>query len=113
MKEAIAANTSCYVLHPEHGDTIIAEGRIGGSWKSPSGRYGSLCAEGEHMVQLHRIVVSNLPLLFVKQRQPFTLMGHALVKPKGSNVYVRWLSKLLWQKNLKLPHAKTPRISQS
>ena len=91
----IAANALCYILHPDHGNTIVAEGRTGGSWKSPSQKYGSLCSEGEQMVQIHKILKQNLPLPIIEDRVPFTTMDQALVKPSGSSVYVKWKSRLL------------------
>ena len=95
---ALVANCLCYVLHPDKGDTIVAEGRTGGSWKSPKQKFGNLCCDGEQMVQLHKIMSPNLPLIFIEDRQPFTLMEHALVKPSGSSVYVKWHSRLLVKK---------------
>ena len=94
----LAANCFCYVQHPEKGDTIVAEGRTGGSWKSHSAKFGKFCSEGEQMVQIHKILVPNLPLIFVEDRQPFTLLEHALVKPSGSSVYIKWHSRLLRKK---------------
>ena len=95
---AIAANCLCFILHPEFGNTIVAEGRSGGSWKSPSSKFGHLCSEGQQMVQVHKILVPNIPLIFVESRQHFTLLDHAVVKPSGSSVYVKWISKLLTKK---------------
>lgn len=94
----IAANHPCYILHPGHGNCIVAEGRTGGSWKSPSQKLGSLCKEGEQMVQIHKVNKPNLPLPILEERQPFTVLEHALVKPAGSSVYVKWPSKFLWKK---------------
>ena len=99
LSGAIAVNSLCYILHPDHGSTVVAEGRAGGSWKAPKSQFGSLCGVGEQMVQVHKILKPNLPLPFVEDRQPFTLLDHALVKPSGSSVYVKWLSKLLWKKS--------------
>ncbi|KAG0596445.1 hypothetical protein M758_UG254900 [Ceratodon purpureus] len=104
-KGAIAVNCLCYVLHPDHADIIVAEGRAGGSWKSPSSKFGSMCAEGEQMVQIHKIIKPNVPLIFIEERQPFTLLEHAVVKPAGSSVYVKWHSKLLRKK----PTTKPPK----
>ena len=87
--DAIAANKLCFILHPECGDTVIAEGKTGGSWKSPSQIFGNLCKEEEQMVQMHKIIRPNLPLLFLEDRQPFTLLDHALVKSSRSSVYVK------------------------
>ncbi|KAG0574017.1 hypothetical protein KC19_VG228300 [Ceratodon purpureus] len=101
--DALAANCQCYILHPDKGDKIVAEGRIGGCWKSPSQKFGNLCSEGHQMVQIHRILVPNLPLIFVEERQPFTMLEHALVKPSGSSVYVKWHSRLLHKKNKRVP----------
>ena len=92
---AVAANAQCFVLHPDHGDMIVAEGRTGGSWKSPKQKFGSLCAEGEQMDQIHKVIKSNLPLPFIEDRNPFTTLDQALVKPSGSSVYVKWHSRLL------------------
>ena len=95
---ALAANCLCFVSHPDTGTTIVAKGRTGGSWKSPSQRYGNLCGEGEQMVQLHKINVPNLRLVFIEDRQPFTVMEHALGKSSGSSVYVKWQSRMLIKK---------------
>ena len=32
--EAIACTRACWILHPDAGDDIVAEGRAGGSWKA-------------------------------------------------------------------------------
>ncbi|KAG0554595.1 hypothetical protein KC19_12G103400 [Ceratodon purpureus] len=95
---ALAANSLCYILHPDHGNTVVGEGRTGGSWKCRSGKYGSLCSEGEQMLQIHKLIKTGLPLVFVEGRQPFTTMDQALVKPSGSSVYVKWLTRLLWSR---------------
>ena len=96
----VAVNKLCFILHPEHGNSIVAEGRTGGSWKSHSGKYGSLCSEGEQMVQIHRINKVGVPLIFIEERQPFSILEHAIVKPTGSSVYVIWLTKLLIKKKI-------------
>lgn len=100
-RDAIAANSFCYILHPDRGDTIVAEGRTGGSWKSPNHKFGSLCAEGEQMVQIHKIIIP------IDDRQPFTLLDHALVKPLGSSVYIKWHSRLIHRKNKPSPPKKS------
>ena len=95
---ALAANKPCFILHPDHGDTVVAEGKTGGSWKSPSQKLGALCLEGQQMVQVHKIIKTGLPLIFSEQRHPFTTLDQALVKPSGSGVYVKWYSRLLHKK---------------
>ena len=97
-RDAIAANLLCFILHLDYGSTITAEGRAGGSWKSPSAKLGSLCSEGQQMVQIHKLNKPNIRLPFIEERQPFTLLDHALVKPTGSSVYVKWPTNLLWKK---------------
>ncbi|KAG0574226.1 hypothetical protein KC19_VG245500 [Ceratodon purpureus] len=101
---ALAANSLCYILHPTCGKTIVAEGRARGSWKCPSGKYGVLCAEGQQMVQVHKIIVPNLPLMHIEERHNLKTLDQALVKPLGSNVYVKWDTRLLWRRN-KIPRA--------
>ncbi|KAG0574626.1 hypothetical protein KC19_VG277600 [Ceratodon purpureus] len=96
---ALAANTLCFILHPDSGNAIVAEGWTGGSWKSPKQKFGHLCAAGEQMVQVHKILRPGLPLPFLEERQLFSVLEHALVKPSGSSVYVKWLSNLLVKKN--------------
>ncbi|KAG0595081.1 hypothetical protein M758_UG137600 [Ceratodon purpureus] len=88
----------CFILHLDKGDTVVAEGRTSGSWKCKSQKLGHLCKDGEKMVQIHKVIVPNLPLIFIEERQPFTLMDHALVKPCRSSVYVKWHSRLLISK---------------
>ncbi|KAG0594975.1 hypothetical protein M758_UG127900 [Ceratodon purpureus] len=100
-KDPLLANSMCYILHPDKRDTIVAEGRTGGSWKCTSGKFGSLCKDGEQMVQIHKLIVVNLPLIFIEDRQPFTLLDHALVKPSKSSVYVKWQSQLLCKRKKK------------
>ena len=98
LNDAIAVNSLCYILHPDHGETIVAEGKTGGSWKSPSTKFGKLCLEGQQMVQVHKIIKTGLPLIFSESRHPFTTLDEVLVKPAGSGVYVKWYSKLLIRK---------------
>ncbi|KAG0573636.1 hypothetical protein KC19_VG195700 [Ceratodon purpureus] len=95
---AITANSPCYILHPDHGNCIVVKGRTGGSWKSPSQKLGSLCKEGEQMVQIHKVNKPNLRLPILEERQPFTDLKHALIKPAGFSVYVKWPTKFLWKK---------------
>lgn len=106
---ALAANIACYVLHPDCGSMIVAEGRSGGSWKSPKQKFGSFCSEGEQMVQIHKINKPGLPLPFIEDRQPFTILDHALVKSSGSSIYVKWPSNMLVKKN-KPPVASKARL---
>ncbi|KAG0595232.1 hypothetical protein M758_UG151600 [Ceratodon purpureus] len=96
--DAIAANHLCFILHPDHGDTVVAEGKTGGSWKLPSQRVGNLCLEGQQMVQVHKIIKPGLPLIFSEERHPFKMLDEVLVKPSGSTVYVKWYSRLLIKK---------------
>ena len=96
--DPLAANNLCYVLHPDQGSTVVAEGRTGGSWKCRSGKFGKLCSEGQQMVRIHKVLVPNLPLIFIEDRQPFSLLDHALVKASGSNVYIKWQTRLLLKK---------------
>ena len=95
---ALAANSLCYILHPDHGNTVIGEGQTGGSWKCRSGKFGNLCSEGEQMLQIHKVIKTGLPLIFHEQRQPFTTMDQAIVKPSGSSIYVKWQTRLLWSR---------------
>ncbi|KAG0572668.1 hypothetical protein KC19_VG115400 [Ceratodon purpureus] len=101
---ALAANSLCYILHLTCGKTIVAEGRAGGSWKCPSGKYETFCTEGQQMVHVHKIFVPNLPLLHVEDRHHLRTLDEALVKPSGSSVYVKWDTRLLWKRN-KIPRA--------
>ncbi|KAG0573626.1 hypothetical protein KC19_VG194700 [Ceratodon purpureus] len=94
----IAANKQVYILHPDFADIIVAEGRSGGSWKSQSAKFGKMCEEGQQIVQIHKIIKPNVPLIFIEERQPFMVLEHALVKPHGSSVYMKWLSNLLQAK---------------
>ncbi|KAG0573848.1 hypothetical protein KC19_VG214800 [Ceratodon purpureus] len=95
----IAANAPCYILRPNYGDTVVAEDRTGGSWKSPSAKFVSLCNEEHLMVQVHRVIIPYLPLLCVEERQPFKTLDEALVKPFGSSIYMKCDSRLMWKKS--------------
>ncbi|KAG0572853.1 hypothetical protein KC19_VG130200 [Ceratodon purpureus] len=106
LNHAIAANSLCFILHPQCGDRVVAEGKIGGSWKSPSCKSRKLCVEGQQMIQVHNVFVPNLPLIYVEERQPFTTLDHALVKSNGSSVYVKWDCKLLHKKKKNSPHSQ-------
>ena len=104
--DAIAANHLCYIGHPDHGNSVVAEGRTGGSWKSPKQKFGSLCTEGEQMVQIHKIIIPGVQLIFNEDRHPFKTLEEALVKPSGSSVYVKWQTRLLWKKKKITPTSK-------
>ncbi|KAG0596869.1 hypothetical protein M758_UG290800 [Ceratodon purpureus] len=96
--EAIAVNKLCYLSHPNGGDNVVAEGKTGGSWKARAQKFGHLCNNGEKMVQIHRVLIPNLPLLHIESRQPFRTIDDALVKPTGSNVFVKWDTRYLHKK---------------
>ena len=100
--EAIACNRPCWILHPNAGDEIIEEGRAGGSWKSSTQKFGHLCAYGEQMVQIHKVFSCDHPLLYCEERNPdFKSVKDAVVKPKYSNVNIKWDSRFLIAKPLK------------
>ena len=103
----LAGNCLCFILHPDHHDIVVAEGRTGGSWKSPSGKFGKFCSEGEQIVQSHKIYKTELCLIFTEDRHKFTTIDQALVKPVGSKVYVKWLTQLLH------PNKKTATLTKS
>ena len=95
---AIAVNSLVFILHPDHGDTIVAEGKAGGSWKSPGSKFGKLCLEGQQMVQVHKVLKTGLPLIFSEERHPLKMLDEAAVKSSGSTIYVKWYSRLLIKK---------------
>ena len=96
--DAVAVNKVCYLTHPDTGDKVIAEGKTGGSWKAKAQKLGHLCNQGQQMVQVHRIIIQNVRLLHVEERQPFLTVDEAVVKPTGSNVFVKWDSKHIHKK---------------
>ncbi|KAG0588034.1 hypothetical protein KC19_2G210300 [Ceratodon purpureus] len=97
--DAIAVNKLCYITHPDSGDTVIAEGKTGGSWKARAQKLGNLCGSGEQMVQVHRILIPNMPLLHVEDRQSFLTVDDAVVKASGSNIFVKWNARYLHKRN--------------
>ena len=100
--DAIACMRPCWILHPNAGDNIVAEGRAGGSWKSPTQKFGYLCGFGDQMVQVHRVFYGNHRLLYTEERNPnLTTLKDAVVKPKYSNVYIKWDSRFLIAKPTK------------
>ena len=100
--EAIACSRACWILHPDAGDEIVAEGRAGGSWKCPTQKFGHLCSFGDQMVQVHRLILGNHRLLHSEERNPgFATLKDAIVKPKFSNVYIKWDSRFLIAKPTK------------
>ena len=100
--EAVACMRACWILHPDAGDDIVAEGRAGGSWKSPTQKFGNLCSFGDQMVQVHKVFFGNHRLLHAEERNPsFSTLEDAVVKPKYSNVYIKWDSRFLIAKPTK------------
>ena len=100
--EAVACMRLCWILHPDAGDDIVAEGRAGGSWKSPTQKFGNLCSFGDQMVQVHKVFFGNYRLLHLEERNPsFSTLEHAVVKSKYSNVYIKWDSRFLIAKPTK------------
>ena len=94
-EEPIACNKPCYILHPDFPDTVVAEGKSGGSWKAKTQKLGHLCSKTEQMVQVHVIKLQNCRLLNVEERQPFKTLDDAVVKRSGSNVFVKWSTRYL------------------
>ena len=97
--DAIAVNKLCYITHPDMGDDAVAERRTGGSWKAKAQKLGNLCRQGEQMVQIHKVLLPNIRLIHVEERQPFRYLEDALVKSKGSNVFVKSDAKYIHKKS--------------
>lgn len=100
--DAIACTRACWILHPDAGDNIVGEGRAGGSWKCPTQKFGHLCSFGDQMVQVHRVFYGEHRLLHCEDRnRAFSTLSDAVVKPKYSNVYIKWDSRFLIAKPTK------------
>ncbi|KAG0625678.1 hypothetical protein M758_2G072900 [Ceratodon purpureus] len=93
--DPVACNKPCYILHPDLPDVVVADGKTGGSWKAKTLKFGHLCNKGEQMVQVHQIRVPKCRLLHVEEKQAFSTLDDALVKSRGSNVFIKWSSKHL------------------
>ena len=98
--DAIAVNKVCYISHPGMGDDAVAEGRTGGSWKAKASKLGHLCGPGEQMIQVHKVLVPNVQLLYPEERQAFKFLEDAVVKPTGSNVFIKWDAKHIHKKTI-------------
>ena len=100
--DAIACTGQCWILHPDAGDNIVAEGKAGGSWKSPTQKFGHLCGFGDQMVQVHKVFLGDHRLVHAEERNPnLSTLKDAVVKPKYSNVYIKWDSRFLIAKPTK------------
>jgi hypothetical protein len=49
--DAHAANKLVWILHPDHSEVPVAQGKTSVSWKSKS-KLGLLCAEGEQWIHI-------------------------------------------------------------
>ena len=94
-EDPVACNKPVYILHPDHPDKVVAEGKSGGSWKARTQKLGHLCAKGEQMVQVHVINIQKCRLLHVEERQAFKVLDDAVVKKTGSTVFVKWSARYL------------------
>lgn len=97
-EDPIACNKLCLVLHPQHVGVVVAEGVTGGSWRSKTMKFGALCAKGEQMVQIHRVLVTNVPVMHCGDRFGFSSIDEAVVSPSCKKTYIRWASNYLLKK---------------
>ena len=93
--DPIACNKRCYILHPDFPDTVVGEGKSGGSWKCRTQKLGHLCSNGEQMVQVHSVIQGGCKLMHAEERHKFRTLEEALVKTSGSSVYIKWCSRYL------------------
>ena len=93
--DPIACNKPVYILHPDFPDKVVAEGKSGGSWKCRTQRLGHLCSQGEQMVQVHSVSEPGCKLMHIEERQPFAVLGDAVVKKFGSSIFVKWNTRYL------------------
>ncbi|KAG0573148.1 hypothetical protein KC19_VG152500 [Ceratodon purpureus] len=97
--DVIAVNKPSYICHLDMGNDAVVEGRTGGSWKAKSQKLGTLCQQGEQMVQIHKVLVPHVPLLHLESRQPFQCLEEAIAKSTGSNVFIKWDCKYIHKKS--------------
>lgn len=96
--DPIACNKLCWILHPHHPDEVVAVGITGGSWRSKTMKFGALCVKGEQMVQIHKVAIPNVRVLYSEDRFQFDSIDEAVVNPSCTKVYIKWASKYILKK---------------
>ena len=54
------------------------------------GLLGPLCELGQQMVQVHRIVIPGVPLMFIEDRHHATTLDGAVTPPGQKPLYIKW-----------------------
>lgn len=90
--DAVAANKPIWILHPEHGDTAVAQGKSGISWKSKT-KMGAMCANGEQWIFVHRVLKSNVQVLFGGNCDGVQTLESALPPSSGKHECIKWSSR--------------------
>jgi hypothetical protein len=85
----IAYSTTVQILHPGH-EGEVARGKVGASWKNTKGLLGPLCEPGQQMVQVHRIVIPGVPLMFIEDRHHAMTLDGAVTPPGHKPLYIKW-----------------------
>lgn len=72
-----------------HATRVLHRNHAGGSWRSKTMKFGGLCAKGEQMVQIHEIVVQNVPVMYANDRFHFVIIEEAIVSPRCNETYIK------------------------
>lgn len=90
----LPASKTVWVLHPNHENIVVAQGKSGVGWKSKS-KLGALCKQGEQWVQIHRVFVEDTVHMCEDEAGEWKLLGNALPPSSGKHKMVKWESRYL------------------
>jgi hypothetical protein len=85
----IAYLTIVQILHPGH-EGEVARGKVGAIWKNTKGLLGPLCEPRQQIVQVHRIVIPGVPLMFIEDCHHATTLDGAVTPPGQKPLYIKW-----------------------
>jgi hypothetical protein len=83
-----------HILHPSHYGEV-AQGKVGASWKNTKTKFGPLCEPGQQMVQVLKIVVIGVPLMFLESQHHAMTLDGALSVPKQKPLWIKWETRYM------------------
>jgi hypothetical protein len=86
----IPYSSQVFLLHPSFPGVLVAEGRVGASWKNTKGLLGPLCEPGQQMVALNKVVITGVPLMFLETRHHAKTLDGALTPSGQKPMYIKW-----------------------
>ena len=91
----VPAKKAVWIVHPDHGEVVVAAGRTGPGPKSKAVKDGPQCPPGVQWIQVLRIFKPTIRVLYPSPTDDRTHLDCALPPKRGKHALLMWDSRYL------------------